>query len=89
MKKLWSCIFVGLIALVIGINGTIFVTRKHAANNRPNIEIVVPPTRKATITYRTKKWYSSFSNPKHKLCVVVIDHRKNAVSLRELVDVAD
>lgn len=86
MKKLWSYILVGLIALVIGIKGTILATQKIAAHNRPNIEIVVPPTRKAKITYRTKTWSSSFPNPQHKLCVVVIDHQHNVVSLQELVD---
>ncbi|WP_125767940.1 hypothetical protein [Lapidilactobacillus wuchangensis] len=86
MKKLWSCILVGLIALVLGIKGTILTTQKIAEHNRPNIEIVVPPTRKAKITYQTKNVISSFENPQHKLCVVVIDHQKREVSLQELVD---
>lgn len=86
VKKLWSCILAGLIALGLGIKGTILTTQKITVRNQPKIEVVVPPTRKAKITYQTKNKISSFENPQHKLCVVIIDHQQREVSLRELVD---
>ena len=77
MRKTMKIIFLLVIGVALGISGTILVSQQIAKQHVPYNEVVVQPTRKATVRYTDSKGSMTFPNPQKKLVVVVYKWYQN------------